>query len=59
LTLNEYPVILLEFYLINILTNTLDCVVAVALLVLTLFGVIPTIVGHNTEFHGGNTRAGD
>jgi hypothetical protein len=59
LTFNEYPVILTELHLINVLTNPLDGVVATALLVYLLLDIVPTIVGHNTEFNGRRTTIGD
>jgi hypothetical protein len=52
LTFNDYPVILTELHLLNVLADPFDGVVARALLVLTLLDIVPTIVGHNTEFNG-------
>jgi hypothetical protein len=59
LTFNEYPVILPELHLINVLTNPLDGVVARAFLVLLLLGIVPAIVSHNTEFNGRRATVGD
>jgi hypothetical protein len=59
LTLNEYPVILTELHLFNVLTNPLDGVIATSLLVLTLLHVIPAVIGYDTEFNGRRTTIGD
>jgi hypothetical protein len=59
LTFAENPVILPELHLGDVLTNLLDGVVAGAFLVRFLLGVIPTIVGHNTEFNGRGTTIGN
>jgi hypothetical protein len=55
LAFDEYPIILAELHIVNVLTNLLNGVVGVPLNVLAFLGVIPTIVSHDTEFNGRNT----
>jgi hypothetical protein len=54
LAFNKNPIILAEFHVVNVLANFLDGMVRIAFDVLTLLGVIPTIVSHDTEFNGRN-----
>jgi hypothetical protein len=59
LAFDEYPVILPELHLLNVLTNPLDGVVATSLLVRLFLYVIPAVISYDTEFNGRRTTIGD